>query len=400
MKNKLPISAETFVWALQASCQLHRVPCSPELALREFPPPYHSHNLLQLLQAHGLKCRWRSVHGGNLEKMALPCFVTIGPDAAAEDGAPHGMLLLVKVENGSALYFEPGNLQPLNAPLTEFAQRCSGHALLIGAPKAEKENTARKFGFAWFVPELMKHKAIWRDVLLASLALQLMALATPLFTQVVIDKVVVHHTANTLVVIGVGMILFMLFSAAMSWVRQYLVTHTGNRIDAVLGLQLFEHLFRLPLRYFEHRATGTLVARFQGMESIREFLSGAAVTLILDVPFLLVFLAVMFYYSWLLTLVTLVVLGAIVVLSVAVTPLLRQRLNHQFLIGARNQAFVTEYIAGMETVKSLQMEPQLRGRYGDYLADYLHANFNLRQLSNTYNTLAGMLEQLMVLAIL
>jgi subfamily B ATP-binding cassette protein HlyB/CyaB len=186
----------------------------------------------------------------------------------------------------------------------------------------------------------------------------------------------------------------------MSWIRQYLVLHTGNRIDAVLGSQVFEHLFKLPPRYFEPRPTGVLVARVQGVETIREFLSSAAVTLILDVPFLLIFLAIMFYYSVALTLITCAVLFAIAVLSLAVTPLLRRRINHQFLLGARNQAFLTEYVFGMETVKSLQMEPQLNARYGDYLATYLKAGFDTRQLANTYNVAAHGLEQTMTLAIL
>jgi subfamily B ATP-binding cassette protein HlyB/CyaB len=134
-------------------------------------------------------------------------------------------------------------------------------------------------------------------VLLASLAIQLVGLATPVFTQVIIDKVVVHQTQSTLVVIGVALVMFMLFTAAMSWLRQYLVLHTGNRIDAVLGSQVFRHLLRLPLPYFENRTTGVLVARLHGVETIREFVSGAAVSLILDFPFLLIFLAVMFWYS-------------------------------------------------------------------------------------------------------
>src|SRR5690606_33636642 len=107
----------------------------------------------------------------------------------------------------------------------------------------------------WFVPELLKHKAIWRDVLLASLAIQLVGLATPLFTQAIIDKVIVHQTQNTLLVLGVGLLMFMVFTSCMTWLRQYLVLHTGNRIDAVLGSEVFRHMLRLPLPYFEQRPT-------------------------------------------------------------------------------------------------------------------------------------------------
>jgi ATP-binding cassette, subfamily B, bacterial HlyB/CyaB len=210
----------------------------------------------------------------------------------------------------------------------------------------------------------------------------------------------VHQTRSTLMVVGFALGMFMLFSAAMTWVRQYLVIHTGNRIDAVLGTHVFSHMLRLPVRYFEQRPTGVVVTRLHGVETIRDFLSGAAVSLILDLPFLVIFLVVMFWYSWQLTVVALVGLLLISGLSLAVTPVFRKRLNVQFLLGARNQAFLTEYVAGMSTVKSMQMEPTLERRYGDYLASYLKAGFSARQLSNTVNTLANAVEQAMTLSIL
>src|SRR5690606_29717202 len=205
---------------------------------------------------------------------------------------------------------------------------------------------------------------------------------------------------NTLVVIAVGLAMFMLFNAGMGWLRQYMVLHTGNRVDAVLGSQVFRQVLRMVVPYFEHRPTGVTIARVRAVETVREFLAGAAVSLILDFPFLLVFLAVMFFYSWQLTLVALAMLVLITALSIAVTPMLRARLNKQFLIGARNQAFLTEYVAGIETVKSLQMEPRLEGRYDEMLAQYLAAGFDTRQVSNTYNTLANLLGQAMTLGIL
>ena len=151
------------------------------------------------------------------------------------------------------------------------------------------------------------------------------------------------------------MILFMVFTSVMTWLRQYLILHTGNRIDAVLGSQVFRHLLPLPLPYFEFRPTGTLVARLHGVETIREFVSGAAVTLILDLPFLLIFLAVMFAYSWQLSLIAVGLLGLISILSFLVAPVFRDRLNQQFMLGARNQSFLTEYVSGMATVSALSI---------------------------------------------
>jgi subfamily B ATP-binding cassette protein HlyB/CyaB len=178
------------------------------------------------------------------------------------------------------------------------------------------------------------------------------------------------------------------------------VLHTGNRVDAVLGASVFERLFKLPPMYFQHRPTGVIAARLHGVETIREFVASAAVTLVLDLPFLLVFVAIMFFYSVTLTLIVLAILSVIVVLSMVVAPMFQSRLQAQFLLGARNQAFLTEYVGGLETVKSLQLEPQLNSRYSGYLSAYLRAGFVTKQLANSYNTASNLLEQLMTLSIL
>jgi subfamily B ATP-binding cassette protein HlyB/CyaB len=336
---------------------------------------------------------------GRIAKAAYPCVGFL----AGEEKKP---ALLVKRDAERLLYFVAGSQAAQTAPVSSLKEQFDADVLLVRHETAKEPANedgapaASKFGFRWFWAEMLRHKRIWRDVLLASFFIQLIGLTTPIGTQVVIDKVVVHQTESTLIAIAVGLGMFLLFSAGMSWLRQYFVLHTGNRVDAVLGSQVFRHLFRLHLPYFEHRPTGTIVARIHAVETVREFMAGAAVSVILDFPFLLIFAAVMFAYSWQLTLVALGILLVVAGLSVAVTPLLRARLNRQFLLGARNQAFLTEYVAGMETVKSLQMEPRLEGRYDDLLASYLAAGFATRQLSNTYNVIANALEQTMTLSIL
>lgn len=394
-----------FLWALGGLCQLHRIPFDGKLLLGQFPGPHGIRHLIEAATHVGLRCDLRTENTRALERWAFPCLVFLR-ETADEDGAVQlKPALVLRADAERVLLCRIGEAAAAVMSRTDFSARVTSevfHAAPAAKPASDDEvgDARRAFGFRWFVPELLKHRAIWRDVLLASLAIQLMALATPLFTQVVIDKVVVHHTINTLIVIGVAMAVFMIFSAIMSWVRQYLILHTGNRIDAVLGSKVFEHLVKLPLRYYEHRPTGVVVARVLGVEQIREFLASAAVTLILDCPFLLIFLGIMFYYSVPLTLVSLAILGLIGVVSMVVAPMLRDRLNQQFLLGARNQAFLTEYISGMETLKSLQMEPQLKNRFGDLLATYMDAGFKTRQLGNTYSTVANLLEQLMTLAIL
>ena len=418
--HALPLRQDEVLWGVGSLCQINRIPFDPGLVLQNFPPPYTVATLLHALQALGFKADLRAVSGQDIQRLVFPCIAVLKPnssnnsildkptavaDTAAAPAPERVLALIVKADAERVLFFEAGNETAQILAAAQFSERFEPF-LILAAKESEvvKEvdagNNQPNFGFKWFIPELLKHKKIWRDILAASLSIQVLALATPLFTQVVIDKVVVHHTINTLVVIAVALSFSMIFTAGMTWVRQYLVLHTGNRVDAVLGTQVFEHLFRLPPRYFEQRATGVLVARLHGVETIREFITGAAVTFLLDLPFLFIFLAIMFYYSWLLSLVVLGIIAIIAFLSVAITPLLRKRLNHQFMVGARNQAFLTEYVSGMETVKSLQMEPQINRRYGEYLADYLAAGFNTRQLSNSYNVVANTLEQLMTLIIL
>ena len=413
------LSTESCLWGLGNLCRLHRIPFAADLVLQQFPPPYSQVVLQRATEALGFKCGWRRAPVTKLAALSTPWLALVRdveeadaravstPEAKTSGENPtHTLLLVLQCTDSHITYLGANEDRPLTASWSQFATRYAGQAFqAVPRPPVLKGDDGTidapgTFGFRWFVPELLRHKSIWRDVLLASLCIQLMAIMTPLFTQVIIDKVIANQTLSTLTVLAIALGVFILVTAGLSWTRQCLVLHTGNRIDAVLGSHVFDHLFKLPPRYFEHRGTGVLVARVQGVETIREFLSSAAVMLLLDVPFLFIFLAIMFWYSVPLTLVTVAVLAAIAILSLAVTPLLRARINHQFLLGARNQAFLTEHVAGLETVKSLQLEPQLNQRYGQFLATYLEAGFKTRNLANTYNTAAHALEQAMTLAIL
>ncbi|HCI14258.1 MAG: ABC transporter [Gallionellales bacterium GWA2_60_142] len=444
-------SRQDMLWLIGSLSRVFRIPFDPQLITQQFPPPYSRTSLLNALQALDFKVGEMELDEegiATLERIPFPVVAFVREDedaslvgraapvlsepkrpdmvgvahptaelaAGGTDASPATPVLLVKADEECVLFFRVGADEPETIPLSEFSKHFRTDILLVArdtaqsAAELEEEQSASApqpgspghtpFGFRWFVPELMKHKRVWRDILIASFAIQLVGLVTPLFTQVIIDKVIVHQTQSTLIAIAAGLVMFMLFSSAMTWLRQYFVLHTGNRIDAVLGSQVFRHLLHLPLPYFEHRPTGTLVARLHGVETVREFISGAAVTLLLDLPFLFIFIAVMFWYSWQLTLIALLLLSLITALSFTVTPALRDKLNHQFLLGAKNQAFVTEYVAGMETVKSLQMEPVLEHKYGDLLSNYLAAGFATRQLSNSYNVVANALEQIMTLSIL
>ena len=439
--DKKALGKDALLWVLQAVCALHRKPFSLELAHQQLAAPHSTDTLTRAAREYGFDALHRKLQARKLHKESFPLVAWLHPgmpaatSAATSDSVsatdepahepatsqehpdPQGPTgahcqaapaLILQADTANILVMEPGDASPVTVSIAEFDRRYLGRVTRI-TPRADpaadpdseaQARLARKFGFGWFIPELLKHKRLWQEVLLASLVIQLIALATPLFTQTIIDKVVVHRTQSTLIVIAIGMALFMLFSALLSWLRQYLVLHTGNRVDAVLGAAVFERLFKLPPLYFQQRPTGVIAARLQGIETIREFIASAAVTLVLDLPFLLIFVAIMLYYSVMLTLIALAILGAIVGLSLLVAPLFQDKLQQQFQLGARNQAFLTEYLVGVETVKSLQLEPQLNSKYSAYLAGYLSAGFATRQLANTYNTMANLLEQVLSLLIL
>lgn len=449
------------IWALGSLCALHQKPFDAGLLLHEYPAPCDDAWLTRSSRALGFRSRRVALKPGDCARLPLPLLVLLHRPAPAPGSAdsaapePSPTLALVTAANAEhVVLFEPGSTEPQTlshaelqalllpaadgaapplahqsrsllrwpgwphrrlqpqawlfapeAPPTPAADSGSGLDAAAGsaASATAQSNGAsgtQPFGFAWFIPELLRHKAVWRDVLLASLALQLITLTTPLLTQAIIDKVVVHRTQSTLIAIGLAMGLMVLLGALLGWARQFLVLHTGNRVDAVLGAAVWEHLLRLPLRYFEHRPSGVVAARLHAVENIREFVSGAAIGLVLDLPFLLLCVALMLWYSVTLSAIAVGVLAVIALASLAMAPVFQRQLNEQFLLGARNQAFVTEHMAGFETVKTLQMEPQLRRTYGGYLATLLASSFQTRQVANTYNSVATALQQTMTLAVL
>ncbi len=334
------IDTNSFFWVLQVLCALHRKPFSIDMVKQQVVPPYTDKALSQAIEAIGFTVGIFHFKPHRIGKEPFPLLVWLHCDKALQPA------LILEADETQILLFIAGNQQPEVMTVEKFTALYSGNGIRI-TQKRDSNITAsddpvtqhRKFGFSWFVPELLKHRKLWHEILLASFVIQLIALATPLFTQTIIDKVIVNRTQSTLLAIAIGMAVFMLFSALLTWLRQYLILHTGNRVDAVLGATVFDHLLKLPLVYFQHRPTGVIAARLHGIETIREFISSAAVTLMLDLPFLLIFVAVMFYYSAILTCIVLGILSLIVGLSLVSAPLFQIKLQEQFAQGARNQAF-------------------------------------------------------------
>lgn len=337
------------------------------------------------LKAGRVRTTWASLADKPLPAMA------VGTDGRC--------VLLAKVEAGHVLLQDPQQPQPTMLPQAQFEAMWSGELVLVTKRAALRPEDVA-FGFSWFIPAIVRHRRLLGEVLLASFFLQLFALVTPLFTQVVIDKVLVHKGFTTLHVMAVGMIALALFDALLSGLRTYLFTHTTNRIDVGLGARLFRHMLALPLAYFEARRVGDTVARVRELEQIRQFLTSNSMTVLLDILFTAVFLAVMWGYSSTLTLVVLASLPLYAILSVAITPMIRTRLNEKFNRGAENQSFLVETISGIQTVKALAVEPPLQRRWDEQLAGYVSASFRATSVITIAGQIAGFLQKATTIAIL
>ena len=272
--------------------------------------------------------------------------------------------------------------------------------LLLFAKRAHLRPQDLKFDFTWFIPAIVKYRKFLGEVLVASFFLQLFALLTPLFTQVVIDKVLVHKGFTTLYVLAIGMIALILFEAILGVLRTYLFSHTTNRIDVGLGAQLFRHVLALPLAYFEARRVGDTVARVRELEHIRQFLTSHSVTVVLDLFFTVVFLAVMWLYSPILTLVVMGSLPLYALLSMAITPAIRARLHEKFNRGAENQSFLVEAISGIQTVKALAVEPPLLRKWEEQLAGYVRASFRATNVVTVASQTATCIQKVTAVVVL
>jgi ATP-binding cassette, subfamily B, bacterial HlyB/CyaB len=265
---------------------------------------------------------------------------------------------------------------PLIQSLAEFLEHWSGQLILLTS-KANFAGEVAKFDFTWFIPAVVKYRRLLGEVLLISFVLQLIGLATPLFFQVVMDKVLVNHAMKTLNVIAVGLVCATLFESTLTGIRTYVFANTSSKIDVELGARIFRHLLALPLPYFEARRVGDSVARIRELENIRSFLTGNAITLVLDLMFSVVFLAVMLYYSAWLTLIVVISIPFYIALSLVFTPIIRTRLNEKFNRGSENQSFLVETLSGIDTVKALAVEPRWAHKWEQQLASYVASGLSV-----------------------
>ena len=285
-------------------------------------------------------------------------------------------LIAVGSAKGLARLIDPIAHTVREMTVQEIAALSSREVVLVTRRLGGAGADPNTFGFRWFWPSIFRYRRPLAQVLVASLFVQLFALITPLFFQLVVDNVLVHKSMSTLVVLVAGMVALGMFEAALQFLRAYTLSHTTNRIDVELGRRLFHHLFRLPLAYFETRAAGQTVARMRELETIRSFLTGQGLTSLLDLLFTIAFIAVMFVYSVKLTLVVLVSIPLYVLIAAALRPILRAQINEKFNRGARSQQFLVESIVGAQTLKAASVEPMMQAQWEERLASYVSKSFS------------------------
>jgi ATP-binding cassette subfamily B protein len=272
-----------------------------------------------------------------------------------------------------------------------------GQALIL---KTTKDTPQQRFGLNWFLPSIIRYRRVLIEVLIASFFVQLFGLVNPLMIQVIIDKVIVQNSPDTLHVLGVLLVGVAIFEAILTSLRTYLFVDTTNRIDMALGSEIIDHLLRLPLRYFEKRPVGELATRINELENIRSFLTGTALTVVLDAVFSVVYIVVMFIYSWVLTLVTLGVIPLFVLLTILVSPIVRRQLRSKAERQAETQSYLVEVLSGISTVKAQNIELRARWRWQERYGRYVSEGFKNVLTSTAAGSASNFLNKLSALLVL
>ena len=364
---------DTGLAALVLLIRFHGIAADPaQLSHRFGRTRFTTTEMLRAARELKLKARLATPSWRRLQAVPLPAI------AECKDGR---FVILAKADDGQVLIQAPDVGYPELLPIETFKAQWAGRLALM-TRRAGLTDLTRRFGVSWFLRAMVLYRRLFFEVLTASFFLQLFALVTPLFFQVVTDKVLIHRGLTTLDVLVVGLVTVSIFETVLTGLRTYIFAHTTSRIDVTLGARLFQHLVALPVGYFGARRTGDSVARVRELDTIRNFLTSSALTLLIDLFFTVVFLAVMYIYSPFLTYIVLGSLPLYILISAGATPLFRRRLEEKFDRGAENQAFLVESVTAIETLKAMAVEPQMQRRWEEQLAAYVTAGFRVISLGN------------------
>ena len=385
---------DQFVKAILIHSQLSEAPIEESVLrdkLAEVAPETWHLELLRILKEFAFKAKWLCYdpQEKSIEELSLPFIARVNGS----------FVVVMKHSDKQVLFFSIERKRPLVLLMEEFRQQWDGYAFFM-TPKLKLDKLPKRFNLQWFLPVFWKFRRFFYEVLAASCLLQIFTLITPLFTQVIIDKVLVHKGLSTLDVLMTGLIIIAIFQMVLGYLRTYIFTVLTNKVDVVLGARLYNHIVSLPLRYFESRRVGETVARVKELETIRSFISGSSLVLIIDTAFCFIFIIAMFWYSPLLCLVAIALIPFMVLLNLIATPIYRKRIQTKFEANAESQSFLVESVTGASTVKALALEQRFSRRWEDLLGHYVKTSFDVNNVANVANSIGGFLQHLSTLLIL
>jgi ATP-binding cassette, subfamily B, bacterial HlyB/CyaB len=345
--------------------------------------------VLRILQDHGIRSRLKKLKTiDELLKYPTPLII-ISPE--------NEFHILIGKKEDKFFIFDCKEKKPCQITEDELSRFWGGEAIAVYPRFTQTEFF---LNMKWLFKEFFKHRQVFAAVITASFFIQLFGLVTPLFIQVIIDKVLAHHALTTLEVVAGAFMVILVFDTIMNLMRNYLLYHTANKVDASLGAKVYRHLLSLPFRYFEVRKVGNIIARVRELENLRQFMTNISLTVLLDTIFSVIFIVIMAVYSGYLTLIVMGFVLAIAIISFVATPMIKERLNEKFQKGAANQSFLVESITGIQTVKSLAIEGKMIKEWEKSLGDYIMSAFKLSNLGNVAVTSSQTLQKTMSLAVI
>ena len=349
---------------------------SHETGLGDVPPT--ADDLARSAIGIGLKARVvRDPTLKRLKSIPVPAIIKVKDGTWAVFG--------VETDPGLYRVIDPVTRRQLQLPIEDVLARIDRDLILIGK-SAELSVEQLKFGLSWFVPALKRYRKPFVHVLVTSFFINLLALATPLVFQLVVDKVLVSKSYSTLVVVILAMVLISFFSGILKYLRAYVLNHTSNRIDVELGAKLYAHLVRLPISYFDRRPAGIIVTRAREIETVRRFLTDQSLTSVVDLLFLFIYIGVLFLYSAKLTLVIVLLIPVYFGISVLMKPAYRRRLKDKFRRWSKAQQLLVETVVGIQTIKASAVEPIFQKLWEERMSLYVKAGFRSIMLGTVTQT--------------
>ena len=345
--------------------------------------------------ARELKLKARKYNGlkeADLDRLVYPALIRLHSGRS---------VVITTIREGNIYVLDPAfSQQPVKVDRYKLLLDWNGEAILF-TRRFELDKKKSKFGFKWFIPVLSKYTPFLRNVLFLSFLLQVLGLASPFFVQNIIDKVLVHRAADALDILVLGMVICTFFQQFMTGLRTYLFANITSKMDVVLSSRLYKNITSLPISYFQKWQVGDVVSRIGELETLRGFMTGASLTIILDIVFAVFYFAVMFlYYSRMLSLVVLVMIPMFVLLNLIVAPIFKRLINERFLIASENRSFLIETITGIHTVKASSVENNFIRRYEEMLARLVKASLDVVNLANIANSIGSFFFSIFNLVIL